>query len=282
MSEGEGIIKKMCVIGDGAVGKTSLIKRFIGGNFDDRYSVTIGAKTTAKNLEIAMDSGTTHLKLQICDILGSSSHSKIQKTAYKGADSAFLVLDCTRKETLYSFDLWLFYLYEVAGEIPVVVLANKSDLKPEFERDRLEELVEKYGFPCFFTSAKTGENVNDAFNTLGEMMVKPWKGVKTIPRIDISKFLKRKPEVEPDANLSALEVEDMIMASYCELLINPELAMVIFREQIKKAGTDFMNPTEQGLTKLADFLIIAASDHVDPTSLQKEREAYSNLIERIG
>ena len=86
MTEVREMMKKMCVIGDGAVGKTSLIRRFVVGNFDDKYVATIGAKTTAKHLEISRGDQTTHLKLQIWDILGARSHAKIQKTAFKGAD----------------------------------------------------------------------------------------------------------------------------------------------------------------------------------------------------
>ncbi|UCF07815.1 MAG: GTP-binding protein [Thermoplasmata archaeon] len=282
MAEVREIRKKMCMIGDGAVGKTSLIRRFVVGNFDDKYVVTIGARTMGKHLEINNGNETSRLKLQIWDILGARSHSKLQKTAFKGADGAFLVLDLTRRETLYSFDLWLHSLFEVTGEIPVVVLANKSDLKPEFGCEEIKELTDDYGIPFYITSAKTGENVNDAFNTLGEMIVKPWAGVKTKPRLDMSKIVSMKLGPEPTGKLTALEVEDMIMASYCELLKDTDLAMALFRDQVEKAGIDFMHPSQQGLTTVAGFLLDAASDRVDPSRLQKEREAYTDLIGRIG
>ena len=282
MKSEKNVLKKMCVIGDGAVGKTSLIKRFVVGNFDDKYVITIGAKTTAKRLEISKGDETTHLKLQIWDILGARSHAKIQKKAFKGADGAFLVLDLTRRETMYSFDLWLHSLYEVTGEIPVVVLANKNDLEPNFEPDRIQELADDYGIPYYLTSAKTGENLDDAFNTLGEMMIKPWAGVKIRPRLDMSKIMSLKVEEEATGNLTALVVEDMIMVSYCELLKDTDLAMGLFRDQVKKAGIDFMHPSQRELTRIADFLIDAASNRVDPSRLQKEREAYTDLIGRIG
>jgi small GTP-binding protein len=281
MVDEKNVLKKMCVIGDGAVGKTSLIRRFVVGNFDDKYVATIGAKTTAKHLEIVIDNETNQLKLQIWDILGARSHAKIQKTAFKGADGAFLVLDLTRRETLYSFDLWLHSLYEVTGEIPVVVLANKSDLKPDFKSDRIKVLADDYGLPYFLTSAKTGENLDDAFTTLGEMMIKPWAGVKIRPRLDMSKIMSLKVEKDTTGNLTALEVEDMIMASYCELLKDTDLAMGLFRDQVKKADFNFMQPSVQDLARIVDFLIDAASDRVDPSRLQKERKEYTNLIERI-
>jgi len=276
------VLKKMCVIGDGAVGKTSLIRRFVVGKFDDKYIATIGTKTTAKNLDIPMGKKTGKLKLQIWDILGTRSHAKIQRTSFKGADGAFLVLDLTRRETLYSFDLWLHSLFETTGQIPVVVLANKCDLQPDFEPDRIGVLSSDYGIPYYLTSAKTGENLDEAFLALGEMMVKPWAGIKMRPRLDISKVVSLKGEREAPEILTPLEVEDMIMVSYCKLLDDTDLAMGLFRQQVQRAGLNFSNPSVSELARIVDYLISAASDRVEPTRLQKEREAYTDLIDRIG
>lgn len=274
-------LKKMCVIGDGAVGKTSLIRRFVSGRFDEKYIATIGTKTTAKHLEIPVGNRTNRIKLQIWDILGARSHSKIQRRAFRRADGAFLVLDLTRRETLYSFDLWLHSLFETTGEIPVVVLANKCDMKPDFDTDRIRVLSEDYGIPYFFTSAKTGENLGEAFNALGEMMVKSWPGVKARPRLDISKVVSLKGgEEQPDV-LTPLDVEDMIMVSYCKLLDDTDLAMGLFRQQVRRAGMDFTNPSVRELATIVDYLISAASDRVESSRLQKEREAYNDLIGRI-
>ena len=195
MVEVKHMMRKMCVIGEAAVGKTSLVRKFVLDQFDDRYISTIGTKITVKDLQVAMDKEDVYLKLLIWDILGGSSFANIQKTAFKEASGAFIVLDLTRRETLYSFELWLLSLYEVAGEIPVVVLANKNDLKPQFGEDRIEELVKDYGFPYYITSAKTGENVNDAFYTLGEMMIRPWAGVKIRPKFEMAKVLEREVEI---------------------------------------------------------------------------------------
>jgi small GTP-binding protein len=275
------ILKKMCVIGDGAVGKTSLIRRYVAGKFDDKYIATIGTKTTAKHLEVHVGNRTSHLKLQIWDILGTRSHSKVQRRAFRSADGAFLVLDLTRRETLYSFDLWLHSLFETTGEIPVVVLANKCDLKPDFDPDRIRVLSDDYGIPYFFTSAKTGEHLEEAFFALGEMMVKSWPGLKLRPRLDISKVVSLKcDEQQPDV-LTPLDVEDMIMVSYCKLLDDTDLAMGLFRQQVKRAGMDFTNPTIRELATIVDYLISAASDRVEASKLQKEREAYNDLIGRI-
>lgn len=276
--------KKMCVIGEAAVGKTSLIRRFVIDRFDDKYITTIGTKTSKKNLTIKSDGSQINLKLMIWDLLGQRGFTMVQKVAYQGSNGAFIVLDVTRRETLYSFDNWLFSLYKVAGEIPVVVLANKVDLEPDFGEDEIEDLIKDYGFPYYLTSAKKGNNVNDAFIALGELMVKPWEGVNMGTKPETLNVLERylDTEMELGRKLTPLEAEDMIIARYCDLLEDTDFAMAIIRTQFKRAGEDFEYPTVKGLLKFADYLIKAAADRVELARLEKERRVYMSLIRRIG
>jgi len=276
-------MKKMCVMGEASVGKTSLIRRFVYDKFDDRYISTLGTKTTAKEMQITIGEEEYNLKFQIWDILGSRSFSNIQKTTYNGSQGAFIVLDLTRKETMYSFGNWLLSLYKITGQIPVVVLANKNDLKVEFDREEIEALLRVYGFPYFLTSAKTGENVNLAFETLGKIMIKPFPGLtvgswlgapETLDGLDV--------EMEPGRKFTAIEVEDIIMARFCNLLEDTDIAMAILREQFKRANVNFMNPSVEDLEKVIDFLMDAASPLVEPHRLKKEEKTYSNLLKRIA
>ena len=164
----------------------------------------------------------------------------------------------------------------------MVILANKNDIKAEIGRDGIEKVAVDYGFPYYLTSAKTGENVNDAFLTLGKLMITPWAGKKIVPQLEESMALEREmePEMEPGRKLSIYEVEDIIMARYCDLLEDPDFAMAVVREQFKRADVNFMAPTVQGLKKVVDYLINAASGHVENTRLEDERKAYRNLIKR--
>ncbi len=284
MAEAKKMMMKMCVIGEAAVGKTSVIRRFVFDKFNDRYIATIGTKTSAKALQVTVDEKVFDLKLQIWDVLGVRTFSKIQKNTYKGANGAFIVLDITRKKTMYSFEAWLLSLYKIAGEIPVVVLANKKDLKAEFGIEEIEALVKAYGFPYFLTSAKTGEDVSEAFSTLGEMMVKPWKGLSMghLPEITGGVVSGFEIESETGRKLTPLEVEDIIMARYCDLLEDPDIAMAMIREQFKRAQVNFEYPTIQGLRRVIDYLLTAASYQIEATRLEKERKAYSELIRMIG
>lgn len=274
---------KMCVIGDAEVGKTSLIRKFVIDKFDDKYITTIGTKTSKKTLTIKDDNANVNLKLMIWDILGQKGSDEIRKGAYKGADGAFIVLDLTRRNTLYSFEGWLLSLYGVAKEIPVVVLANKSDLDADFGKDEIEKLVTNYSFPYYLTSAKTGDNVNEAFHTLGNMMIKPWKGQHIEVQLEIAKLLGEdiRTGMGKNKRLTALEVEDIIVASYCNLLKDQNFAMAIIRKQFKKAGANFNNPTPQELLKIVNYLIEVASGQVDSATLKREKKVYANLIKRI-
>ena len=284
MAKVKDMMKKMVVIGEAGAGKTSLIRRFVVDKFDDKYIVTIGTKTSKKILTLREGGAEVNLKLIIWDILGQRTFPKLKESAYKGSNGAFVVLDLTKRDTLETFESWLLSLYKVSGEIPVIVLANKNDLKGEFGKKDIEKLVEVYGFPFYLTSAKTGKNVNEAFYTLGKMMLKPWKGMKIQPPIEKVKELEKEVSIEldPDRKLTALEVEDIIMARYCDLLEDPDYAMAIIREQFKKAEVDFRYPTAEGLAKVVDYLINAASDQVEASRLKNEGRAYANLIRRIS
>ena len=280
MTQVKSIMKKMCVIGEAAVGKTSVIRRFVLDKFDDRYISTIGTKTSAKDIQITIDEEEVQLKLQIWDVLGLRCFSNLQKSTYKGAKGAFIVLDITRKGTLRSLEDWLLSLYRVAGEIPVIVLANKNDFNAEIGESEIERVVFDYGLLYYMTSAKTGENVNEAFHTLGKLMIKPWAAPKIVSLLEMNGVMDEETELEmePGRKLSVYEVEDIIMARYCDLLEDPDFAMAILREQFKKADLNFMCPTVEGLKKAIDYLLKAASDRVEPPRLEKERKAYANLV----
>jgi small GTP-binding protein len=278
------MMKKMCVIGEAAVGKTSLIKRFVFDKFSDRYIATIGSKTSAKELQITNDSQDILLQLQIWDIIGLRSFAKLQTRAYKGADGAFIVCDISRKGTLKTFSLWLMALYKAAGEIPVVLLANKHDLEPDFGVKEIEEALGDYGFPYFLTSARTGENVEEAFISLGNLMVKPWENKNILQTLESSQMPSEdiEPELEPGRPLSIFEVEDIIMARYCDLLDDPYFAMSLINEQYILAVRHYKDPSVDRLNWIVDKLVKAAKTRVESGRLDRELKVYNHLIKRIS
>ncbi len=168
---------KICLIGDGQVGKTSLISRYVYDIFDDKYIITIGTKISRR--KIIMDYPESDIQVEmnamIWDIMGQKVFGCLLHEAYfKGARGIIAVCNLTNKESLTSLNDWVNSVYKVVGKIPIIILANKSDLKDEIQINHGEIKNTAAGFnaPYLYTSAKTGENVENAFLTIGRKVAK--------------------------------------------------------------------------------------------------------------
>lgn len=283
MSNTKELKLKMCLLGEAGVGKTSLIRKFVVDKFDDKYISTLGTKTSKKTFLMKNDGSNINLTLLIWDVLGQRQFTRVKEVAYTGANGAFIVMDLTRKDTLYAFDHWLFSLYEVAGEIPIVVLCNKNDLTPEFGPGEIEEIIADYGFPYYLTSAKTGENVNIAFEKIGKTMVKYLFDGEGKASLGSPSVMERylDTEISTGRKLTTLEVEDMIISRYCDLVEDTDFAMAVVRQQFQRAGVNFEFPTARGLSRVTEYLIDAVSDRVESTRLERERRTYASLLRRV-
>jgi small GTP-binding protein len=166
---------KICLLGNPGVGKTSLIQKFVHDFFGDVYIRTMGTKVSRKNIQIKLEDGEVEydITMMIWDIMGQKIPSVLHKTYFKFAKGSLIVCDVTRKNTLFDCEDWVKNLYEITEKIPIIFLANKSDLedKLSFKENDLKEIAEKHDAPYYFTSAKTGANVSDAFNKLGRIML---------------------------------------------------------------------------------------------------------------
>src|SRR5512147_1281675 len=110
------IQKKVCLLGDFAVGKTSLVRRYVEGRFDDKYLSTIGVKISRKTL--ARSTGT--LNLLIWDLAGSDEFNTIAPSYLRGAAGALIVCDLTRPETLKVFAQYAEMLHSQAANVPLI------------------------------------------------------------------------------------------------------------------------------------------------------------------
>ena len=176
MQEEPRIKLKVCLAGEAAVGKTSLIRRFVDDTFDDRYLATMGARVTKRVLSLKMPGSSRqgHVDLTIWDIMGDTSVRELLKEAYfLGSQGILAVCDVTRPETLPDLKGWRKAVEKVAGQIPAYVLANKVDLVDEarLEESEVESFCQEWGSPYILTSAKTGENVKEAFARLALMIL---------------------------------------------------------------------------------------------------------------
>lgn len=239
--------KKIILLGDGAVGKTSLIKRFVVDKFDDSYIATIGTKITAKKLEIPLDKEVIYLKLQIWDILGQKGYTKLHHSSFRGTNGVFLVADVTRRATLNSISTyWIPKVQYLVGNVPFVILANKCDLLEygEIKGPELREFASKYNAPYFLTSAKNGENVKRAFYALG-IYVLELKGIDP-SKIQKAKIIHPRLLFEGEKSEIAMLI-DKVIDDFRRGFANIEDAMPIVRKQFEGAGLDPNNPSLEAL-----------------------------------
>ncbi len=170
---------KIVLLGDVAVGKTSLIRRYVLDEFDDKYITTIGTKVTKKKMVHRLFDSPDSIEqdIMIYDLIGQSGYAELHKRTFQGAEGALVVCDVTRNSTLYNLYSWQDLLFSVVDEVPIIFLGNKSDLtnQAEFGEKQLSIAASKKHMNYMMTSAKTGRGVEEAFNKIAlEIVKKHW------------------------------------------------------------------------------------------------------------
>jgi small GTP-binding protein len=150
---------KLVFLGEPAVGKTSLVGRYVYDSFEGDYLATIGTHIHVKMVQIE----DTLVKLVIWDIAGQDSFAQLRKAYYQNASGAFFVFDTTRPETLERFDNWIEALYSVTDQVPLVLCENKTDLKSTIKKTQVEKVAKDHKMELLRTSAKDDKNVEEAF-----------------------------------------------------------------------------------------------------------------------
>jgi small GTP-binding protein len=167
------INKKVCLLGDFSVGKTSLVRRFVYERFEDKYLSTIGVKVSRKTIDMTHQDKPIKLSIILWDLAGSEEFNQIRASYLRGAAGIMFVCDLTRPETLQHLPAYLDDMRQVCPDADVILAANKADLVDErrLSKSEIEGHANKLNAPYYLTSAKTGEAVETIFHQLGQQML---------------------------------------------------------------------------------------------------------------
>ncbi|MHA2378790.1 MAG: Rab family GTPase [Candidatus Thorarchaeota archaeon] len=178
MSE-SSFVYKIIIIGDANVGKTSTVNRWAHGWFRHDYKQTVGVQHYSRTVELGKGKSKTIIKMVIWDMAGQDIFKELRMHFYDGATGVVLMFDITRKRTFNHMQRWIDEAWESIGKrVPVVVVANKADLK---RRRVTEKDITKYAkslkAPHIITSALTGSNVTDLFELVSSIVHQETQGL---------------------------------------------------------------------------------------------------------
>ena len=169
MSSPSKISKKVILLGHFGVGKTSLVRKFVHAKFSDEYLTTIGVKVDKKVIEISNDTVT----MIIWDIEGGAVQSKLPQSYFMGAHGIVYVFDLLRPSTYQTIEQELEYFRDLLPKASLQIIGNKKDLLDDYDLEQFHK--EFNGHYDHLSSAKTGENVEEMFASLGTLMLMPKK-----------------------------------------------------------------------------------------------------------
>ncbi len=170
----EGYKFRIVLLGEAAVGKTSLVRRYTENVFDEEYKQTIGTTFATKDIDVTGSDGTVRkVRLNVWDMGGQSTYRELRRQFMKGASAAIVVYDVTRPETFMAMNNWFESFKEVCPDSPVLISANKVDLldKRMVPQEPGMMLRDWFQAEYFETSAKTGDAVDNVFIRMAEVVL---------------------------------------------------------------------------------------------------------------
>ncbi|EDQ85617.1 uncharacterized protein MONBRDRAFT_35292 [Monosiga brevicollis MX1] len=180
MASKDGLLK-VVILGDGGVGKSSLMARFVNNTFDEHNYHTIGVEFL--NKDIIVDNKTCHL--QIWDTAGQERYKALRRPFYRGSDCCMFVFDLTDRHTFDHLDAWISEFKEFAevedpDNFPFLLVGNKVDVEGRqvAHAQALDFCKGHHDMPYYETSAKTAENVEEAFLTAVRLLMANQVNVK--------------------------------------------------------------------------------------------------------
>ena len=165
---------KLILGGEGGVGKTSMVHRFVENSFQTDYKSTIGTSIMKKECEF--EGLNSKVRFVMWDLAGQAQFKRVRQSYISKAEAGILAYDVTRKETFDSVKSWYKEIKSVSPTISIILVGNKIDLIENrvVSTEEGEEIAKKLNLSYIETSAKTGENINDAFKMLALQLIKKY------------------------------------------------------------------------------------------------------------
>jgi len=174
---------KVLLIGEGAVGKTSLLKRATQNTFDENMKLTVGVDFAVRDISQSSWEAT----LQIWDLGGQIRFRELAVYYFKGARLAIAVFDVSSRHTLDRLQDWVTNLHNSEGPVPLVVVANKIDLRGQLSEassfvppDEGRAFAAKHHAPYIEASAKTSQGVDDIFQEITKILKDRYPNPETV------------------------------------------------------------------------------------------------------
>lgn len=178
-------IYKVCVIGNGGVGKSSAVRRYSQGVFTEDYQVTVGVQHSSQSVRITSEEGQTEVKLIVWDLGGQDKFKYVRPMFYRSARALVLMFDITDKRSFEALPDWIKEAEDNIGHsVPMILVANKTDLpNHEIDISEVERYAEHIGACFITTSVKTGENVVNMFEKLGAAVFNSQYDISSLPSV---------------------------------------------------------------------------------------------------
>lgn len=184
-------ILKLILIGDGRVGKTSIINKYINNSFNENENMTTNVSYSEKVL-VYQDK---KYKFSIWDTAGQEKFNAVTPIYYRDAKGVVLVYDITSRKSFDRVKTWIEELKNFNEEAELIILGNKSDVVDEKEiqvdKEETVRYAEEEGAMHFFTSAKTGENLNEAFDCIAQKVIKKFRKEDNVSKKGIGRYSKK-------------------------------------------------------------------------------------------
>jgi small GTP-binding protein len=166
---------KVCVIGENAVGKTSLIRRYVDDSFSEDYLSTLGVAASRKVINVKVDGAPSQrVKVVLWDIMGKRDFLDLVHEGYfMGSNAIIAVFDMTRGDTFSRLPAWLETTYRMTGPVPCLLVGNKRDVTPwALPEERIAQFCQTWNLPYQVVSARTGEGVAELFTSVAELALR--------------------------------------------------------------------------------------------------------------